>query len=366
MPVARLLAWYDAQRRDLPWRRTRDPYRIWVSEVMLQQTRVDAVVAPYRRFLDRFPDLPSLAAADLPEVLAAWSGLGYYRRARQLHAAARRVAAAGGELPRTEEGLRELPGIGPYTAAAVASIAFGVAVPVLDGNVERVLARTGALEDDPRSAPGRRRLRAAAEELLSPHRPGDSNQAVMELGATVCTPRRPDCAACPLRQPEPGWDGCAAAARGEPERYPPPRRRRAAEHQRRLVALVERAGGEVLLFRRPDDSALLAGTWELPWCAADAGAAGAAAALERRYGGRWKLGERLGDARHGITYRALELAVHRAEREATDRAAPAAGGEPGWFPRARLGELPLSSMVGKALAVADGAAVTPRRGRRRR
>src|SRR5580700_687072 len=172
----RLLSWYGKHRRDLPWRRTQDPYRIWVSEVMLQQTRVEAVLPYYDRFLGRFPSVDALALAPLDEVLALWSGLGYYRRARQLHAAARRIVDAG-EFPRTIERLLELPGVGAYTAAAVASIAFGAAVPVLDGNVERVMARQLALAQDPKRAASRARLLDAAAALLDPARPGDSNQA---------------------------------------------------------------------------------------------------------------------------------------------------------------------------------------------
>src|SRR4051794_9600327 len=183
----------------------RDPYGIWLSEVMLQQTRVEVVLPYYARFLERFPTVRHLAATPLEDVLALWSGLGYYRRARQLHAAAQRVAAAGGDFPQTLEGLRALPGIGDYTAAAVASIAFGVAAPVLDGNVERVLSRWLAVSENPKESQARRRLLAAAESLLDPRRPGDSNQALMELGATLCTPRKPKCLFCPIA------GGCRAA-----------------------------------------------------------------------------------------------------------------------------------------------------------
>src|SRR3954447_16114758 len=252
-----LLTWFDQHRRDLPWRRTSDPYKIWLSEVMLQQTRVETVLPFYNRFLERFPTVEDLARAEVEEVLALWSGLGYYRRARQLHAAAREIAAAGA-FPSTLEGLLALPGIGAYTTAAVASIAFGVAAPVMDGNVERVLSRCLALDADPHASAGRRQLLAAAAELLDPLRPGDSNQALMELGATLCSPRNPKCLLCPLRS------GCRAAAEGDPERYPVPKTKREPERHRLLVAVVEEASG-VLLFRRPDDSTLLAGTWELPW-----------------------------------------------------------------------------------------------------
>ena len=344
-----LLDWFDRHRRDLPWRRTGDPYGIWLSEVMLQQTQVERVIPFYQRFLARFPTVDDLAAADLPEVLALWSGLGYYRRARQLHRAARAIVERGG-FPSTLEGLLELPGIGPYTAAAVGSIAFGIPVPVLDGNVERVLSRLLALSESPKSTAGRRRLLAAAGDLLDAARPGDCNQAMMELGATVCTPRRPSCLLCPLRP------ACRAAARGEQELYPTPRPRRAAERHRLVMAVVE-SGGKVLLFRRPDHSELLAGTWELPWVGGPvdghretAETAPAEEELAGRYGGRWRLGARLGRVGHGITYRDIEVEVHRGAVEWGGSVAE--GPEAGWFDAEERQRLPLSSLVEKVLALA--------------
>jgi A/G-specific adenine glycosylase len=333
-----LLTWFDRHRRDLPWRRTRDPYSIWLSEVMLQQTRIETALPYYQRFLERFPTVGDLAAAEVEEVLALWSGLGYYRRARQLHAAARRVVEIGG-FPRTFEGLLELPGIGSYTAAAVASIAFGVSEPVLDGNVERVLSRWLALELDPKSREARERMLATAAGLLDPRRPGDSNQALMELGATICVPRRPRCLLCPISS------GCRAAREGDPERFPVARPKRERELHRLAVAVVERAGG-ILLFRRPEDSTLMAGLWELPWTAADQGEKG----LAERYGGRWSLGERLGEVRHSITYRDLELAVHQAW---LGRSATRPEIESGWFGERERAGLPLSSLVSKVLRILD-------------
>lgn len=209
-----LLAWYDAFHRDLPWRRDRDPYRIWVSEVMLQQTRVDAVEPRYLQFLERFPTVDALAAATEEEVLAEWSGLGYYRRARQLHAAARQ-RVAGGEWPRDAAGWRRLPGVGEYTAAAVASIAYRESIPVVDGNVSRLMSRLHGLRQRQQdSSGGRRRLAVLAAAWLDPDRPGDSNQALMEIGATLCTPRRPRCPSCPLAV------GCVARQSGAPEQFP--------------------------------------------------------------------------------------------------------------------------------------------------
>lgn len=358
-----LLAWYDRHRRELPWRRDADPYRVWISEIMLQQTRVETVLPYYDSFLERFPGVEALAAAPVEDVLALWSGLGYYRRARQLHAAARRIAEDG--FPTDAAGWRELPGIGEYTSAAIASIAFGEVVPVLDGNVERVTARLLALPEDPKRAAPRRRLRAAAAELLDPERPGDGNQALMELGARICTPRKPKCLLCPLA------DGCEGRRRGAPERFPRPKERREPRRLVRVVALVERPvdragpaseGARRLLFRRGDDEELLAGFWELPWTGVagagdDAGGEtpeAAAVALARRYGGRWRVGERLATVRHGITTRAFELWVHRARVEAGGGLAEC-GPEARWASDAEVAGLPTSSMVGKILAAVGGA-----------
>lgn len=323
---------------------------------MLQQTRVETVLPYYARFLERFPAVEDLADASVDEVLALWSGLGYYRRARQLHAAAGQIVERGG-MPRTVEGLRELAGIGPYTAAAVASIAFGVPAGVLDGNVERVVSRLLATAADPKSAAGRRRLLAHVEdELLDPDRPGDGNQALMELGATVCTPRRPKCLPCPLRP------DCRAAAEGDPESYPTPRRRSKPVRVRRAVAVVpDGPEGGVLLFRRPDTSELLAGTWELPWVDAadpDAFAGGAeeiARGLVERYGGEFALEDRLGEVRHGITHRSFTVEVWRARREAGGGVeGTAEAREVGRFDAAARRELATSSLVEKALALLEG------------
>lgn len=346
-----LLDWYDRHRRDLPWRRTDDPYPIWLSEVMLQQTRVETVLPYYHRFLERFPTVEDLAAASVDEVLAQWSGLGYYRRARQLHEAAGQVVERGG-MPRTVEGLRELSGVGPYTAAAVASIAFGVPAGVMDGNVERVVSRLLATSADPKSAAGRRRLlRQVERELLDPDRPGDGNQALMELGATVCAPRQPRCLPCPLR-PE-----CRAAAEGDPESYPVLRKRRKSLRVRRAVAVVGEDG--VLLYRRPEASELLAGTWELPWVDAadpegfEGGAEEIAQGLAERYGGRFELEANLGEVRHGITHRSFTVEVWRGRRLGSDGQGTAEALEEGRFDAAARRELPTSSLVDKALALVD-------------
>jgi A/G-specific adenine glycosylase len=258
-----LLDHYDRMRRDLPWRGETDPYRIWVSEVMLQQTRAETVTEYYRRWLERFPDLETLAAADLDDVLLAWRGLGYYRRARNLHAGAQVMRDRhGGSVPDTYGALRELPGVGVYTAGAVASIAFGEAVPAVDGNVRRVLARWFD-----RAAPAPKWLRETAAELVDASRPGAWNQALMELGATVCTPRGPRCDACPVS----AW--CAARAAGTQEERPAPSARRPVPRECYATAVVVDAGGHALVVRRPEGG-LLGGMWSFPDTALEAGAEG--------------------------------------------------------------------------------------------
>jgi A/G-specific adenine glycosylase len=373
-----LLEWYRRGHRELPWRRTRDPWAIWVSEVMLQQTRVEHVTPYFDRFLARFPDPASLAAAPLAEALALWSGLGYYRRVRLLHRAAGMVA--GGGLPRHPDALRGLPGIGDYTAAAIASIAFDVPVPVLDGNVERVICRLRGEREDPRRAATRRRLLGEAAALLVPGSPGESNQALMELGATLCVPRQPHCAACPLAE------GCMARRTGEAELLPRRAARRRLEQVRLVVARVQR-GERVLLFRRSESDALLAGTWELPWVrdqvghqvrnevrdvvrdvvrhevrdavpgeGCDGGRGEGVpyddleAALLARYGVRLRLGAERHRVSHAITFRRLLATVYEATLDdEAGEVAEALPGEAGWFTREQIAALPVSSLVGKAL-----------------
>jgi len=256
--AAALKAWWHASRRDLPWRhRTDDPYAIWVSEVMLQQTQVATVTDYYARFLEAFPRVEDLAAARLSDVLKAWEGMGYYARARRLHAAARRIVAEfDGRLPRTLEALRSLPGVGEYTAAAVASIAFGLDEPVLDGNVTRVLARVFRVRQDPRAARTRRRLAKLAGSLISPGQAAVINQALMDLGATVCAPRRPRCDACVLR----AW--CLAAAHGEQHRLPRRPARKPIPHYEVAAGVVWRRRRLLIDRRKPEG--LLGGLWEFP------------------------------------------------------------------------------------------------------
>lgn len=337
LDAAELLAWYDTVKRDLPWRMNRDPYRIWVSEIMLQQTQVKTVVPYYERFMARFPRVEDLAEAPIDEVLARWSGLGYYRRARQLHAAAQEVVALGG-FPSTALELESLPGIGPYTAAAVSSMAFNQVVPVLDGNVERLLCRRLALEEDAKRAPVRRQLLHQAAQLLDAQRPGDSNQAMMELGALVCRPQHPTCEQCPLSS------GCQGRDLG-PERFPVPRRRRAIERLNLAVVVVER-DERVLLFRRPSSQALMADFWELP-TVPSADQATMLEALSSAYGGAWEIQSVGKTVRHSITHRALHLELFRGVFKAGGSVAE--GPEAAWVDDAGKADFALSSMVDKVL-----------------
>ena len=248
------MSWYETSARDLPWRRTSDPYRIWVSEVMLQQTRVQTVLPYYERFLERFPTIEALAAAPEGELLAAWSGLGYYSRVRNMQKAARQM---NGVFPATHGGIAELAGVGGYTAAAVASIAFGLPHAAVDGNVLRVLSRLRNDDADISATATQARFRAFADELLDRERPGDFNQALMELGATVCLPRAPQCLLCPLAEE------CEGRRAGRQEALPVKGRRPETVFQDRAV-LVVRRGNSVLVRQRAASERLMAGFWELP------------------------------------------------------------------------------------------------------
>ncbi|MGO9239635.1 MAG: A/G-specific adenine glycosylase [Bryobacteraceae bacterium] len=317
-----LLEWYENARRALPWRETRDPWRILLSEVMLQQTRVAAVVPYYERFLERYPEPQALARAPEAEVLALWSGLGYYARARNLWRAARAIAELC-RFPQTFEEIKVLPGVGEYTAAAVASIAFGLPHAVLDGNVVRVLSRLTAETGDVRASEVRARLKEAAQNLLDPSRPGDFNQAVMELGATVCLPRLPQCLLCPLR------GGCAARAQGIQNELPVHLRRRDAVKLTLVLCLVERQG-RVLMRQRGAAEARLAGFWELP---------------EARFLPGAERTEKLGQFRHSITRHDYVIEVWRC----TPVKAPKGFR---WIATGDLSRLPLATTARKALAAA--------------
>lgn len=253
--VEQLLGWFDRHQRDLPWRRDRDPYRVWVSEVMLQQTRVETVVPYFERFVGRFPTVHALAAAELDDVLKTWEGLGYYRRARNLKAGAEQIVRDGGAAPPDDyDGLRALPGIGRYTAGAILSVAHGQPHAAVDGNVRRVLSRVWAVQE--RSSKVDAWLWDTAEALLPTDRPGAFNEALMELGATVCTPRRPHCTSCPVSQ------HCDGLESGDPTVYPGRVDRRPIPHKDVTAAVIRR--GERFLITRRRAEAMLGGLWEFP------------------------------------------------------------------------------------------------------
>lgn len=254
----KLLAWYGRHGRDLPWRNTRDPYRIWLSEIMLQQTTVTTVIPYYERFLDAFPNVASLAAAPLENILELWAGLGYYSRARNLHRAAQQVVdELDGEFPATVEGLLRLPGIGRSTAGAIVSIAFDRPAPILDGNVRRVLVRLTALQQPPRERSAEKKLWTWAEMLTPDDRPHDYAQAIMDLGATVCAPKQPKCTVCPLAEI------CQARQKGMENELPVKAAKKKVPLRRQAV-LVLRRNGQLLVRRRPPQG-LLGGMWEFPW-----------------------------------------------------------------------------------------------------
>jgi len=318
--AARLLDWYDAGHRDLPWRRSPDPYRIWISEVMLQQTRAEAVIPYYERFLQRFPDAAALARAPLDDVLACWAGLGYYSRARNLHKTARLVAAG---FPRSYIGLRQLAGIGDYTAAAIASIAFGLPHAVLDGNVMRVVARVTNDAADIASGRTRSRFRAIAQGWLDRRRAGAFNQALMELGATVCLPRAPRCLICPIHSL------CQAAQAGRAAELPIKLRQLKPVELAETLLVIAR-GQRLLMWQRPADSQRLAGFWELP--------------SPRQLPGL-RSGTAIGTFRHTITHHHYRITVHRGMVRGAVRPLR-------WIPIAALNELPLSTTARKALQLA--------------
>jgi len=345
--IARAIVdWFRAGHRAMPWRATRDAYAIWVSEVMLQQTRVDVVVPYYQRWMARFPTVEALAAAELDEVLPLWSGLGYYARARNLHAAARAVVERhAGRVPVEPEALRALPGVGAYTAGAIRSLAFGARAAVVDGNVERVLARVDAI-DDVASTAGKRALWARAEALVPDDAPGDYNQGLMELGATVCTPRDARCLVCPLASL------CRGRATGDPLAWPRPKVKRAPREVVAVAVLVERAG-KILLVRRSPEETLWGGLWEPPWLALDAGERPDATAAARALEARTALGARGIEAwttfEHVLTHRRIHFHAFRAR--ATSSRAQARGAEARWVTRDEHDSLALAAWVRSLLEI---------------
>lgn len=354
---SRLLRWFDVAKRDMPWRRTKDPYRILVSEVLLQRTRVVSGTSYYGRFLERFPDLPTLAAASEQDVLRAWEGLGFYRRARNLHQAAKAIMEEhGGRIPSRAESLQDLPGIGPYTAGAVASIAFGERVPAVDGNVTRVIARVYRIESDVSRGAGRDQIGSRALSLVPASRPGTFNQALMELGATVCTPRSPSCGLCPL------GDVCLARASGVQERLPKIPRARRPQTVRVAFGLLE-SGGRVLLVRRPD-SGLLAGLWSLPGGEIPGGVDAASALewmLREQTGSRTQVRGEVARVAHTFSHRRWSGAIYRCETRRT----PASTTSARWMAPEELRDVPLVPFHRRVLEALEsrrhsGALDTPR------
>lgn len=322
--ASRLIPWYIQNQRDLPWRHTRDPYRIWLSEIMLQQTRVAAVIPYYERFLARFPDYASLAAAPEADLLTLWAGLGYYSRARNLQKAARQMVAMGG-FPQTYEDIRALPGVGDYTAAAVASIAFSLPVAVLDGNVIRVMSRVNCESGDVSHGAVRQRLRESVQNQIDSLRPAEYNQGLMELGATICLPQNPKCLICPIN------DICCARGRGIENSLPIKIKKQVGIEEEKRVLLIQRQG-KLLLWRRAEGSKRLAGFWEVPEDLALPGA---------------EVGPLLGRFRHAIVNHRYEVFVHTGKLK---------GQVPDlyqWFSWTEMSKLPLSTITKKSLKLME-------------
>ncbi|MFP4355140.1 MAG: A/G-specific adenine glycosylase [Phycisphaerae bacterium] len=307
-PVRRkLLDWFASAQRDLPWRRSRDPYRVWISEILLQQTRVEAVRETYSDFLDRFPNVAALARADLDDVLKAWEGMGYYSRARNLHKAAKMVVEQfDGQLPETVDQLRKLSGIGPYTAGAIASIAFGHDEPVLDGNVKRVLSRLFAIEDDPDATATKKHLWDLARRLIPAGKAGTFNEAIMDLGAMICIPRSPRCTACPLTR------HCHAFQLGKQNQLPVRKTKKPVPHHDIAVGIVWKSG-KILIDQRPPDG-LLGGLWEFPGGKIEKGESQTEAVsreLREEVGIEVDVGEKLIAVDHAYTHFKITLHVYR-------------------------------------------------------
>lgn len=342
----RLLEWFDRHARELPWRESRDLYRIWVSEIMLQQTQVATVIAYFKRFLEDFPDVRALAAADEEQVMRRWEGLGYYRRARQMHAAARRIVAEhGGEFPRTYEAVRTLPGIGRYTAGAILSIGLDARLPILEANSIRVLARLAAYRGDVMSTAGQKLLWQAAESVLPAKRCGAFNQALMELGSEICTPRSPKCEQCPVARL------CATRELGLQEAIPGPKKRPVFEEVT-YVAVVVRRGEEVLV-RRCQPGERWAGLWDFVRFTVSDAAGEASAELTRQVqtltGLSVRMGSQFATLKHGVTRFKITLKCFEAVLADRRRAKAEEAEGLRWVTVDQLSELPLST-TGRKIA----------------
>jgi len=341
-----LLSWYRRNARDLPWRRTCDPYRIWLAESMLQQTRVETALPYYQRFVERFPTVRALAEARLDDVLRLWAGLGYYARARNLHKAAQIIAREyGGKFPRTSEELQKLPGVGRYTAGAIASMAFAERVAVVDGNVKRVLARLFAIEASIEAARTARQLWTLAEWLVARRAPGAFNQALMEFGARVCLPKKPGCPTCPLRKL------CSAAAQSIQQRLPKRRSKKPALRVTAVAAAIRR-NGRYLIVRRPAKG-LLGGLWKLPSVDVQDGRLpydSLRKHLKEMIGRDVTIDESLGTVRHAFSHRRLELHVYRCHLRGA-QAARSARDDIRWVLPRQFGDYAFASVDRKALAL---------------
>ena len=326
----RLIEWYGAGHRDLPWRRTREPYSIWVSEIMLQQTRAETVIPYYKRFLQLFPDVYALASADDQTLMKAWEGLGYYIRARNLKKAAQAIVLGGGDMPSSLEDLKRLPGIGDYTAAAICSIAYGYPVAAVDGNFERVFCRWNGISRVSGTLPARRRIAQEAEKLIPQKRAGDFSNAIMELGATVCLPKTPACDRCPIAH------GCRAYREGSPEAYPVLPDKKKKRMEKHCLMLVYGPKG-VLVYKR--EESLLNGLYAFPDCSGSPDVTGMCRWLEEK-GIKAAYEKTLGHARHVFTHVIWDMDIH--SFRLLDEAEPAWGE---WADAAKLRALPMPTAV---------------------
>jgi len=342
--AGRLLEWYAVHGRDLPWRRTRDPYHIWVSEVMLQQTRVETVIPYFERWMEQFPTIEALAAAPEEQVLKAWEGLGYYTRARNLHAAVKEVAARyGGAVPDDPGAVAALKGVGPYTAGAILSIAFNRPEPAVDGNVLRVMARLHAIADDIARPATRRTIEELVRAMIPSGRAGEFNQALMDLGAVICTPRRPSCPICPVREL------CEARRAGKETELPVKGRAKAPRPVERVAAVLER-DGQLLIVRRPQEG-LLGGLWELPGGDVTPGANPEEALrtlLRESLGAEVVVGAHLADVRHVFSHLVWHLRCYRAEL--TPEAEVAGGESVRWVEPEALAEYAFPAIYHRVFA----------------
>jgi A/G-specific adenine glycosylase len=339
-----LLEWYDAHgRKDLPWQRNRTPYRVWVSEIMLQQTQVATVIPYFERFMERFPDVNALAAAHADEVMGLWSGLGYYSRARNLHQAARDILGHhGGRFPEQLDEVMALPGIGRSTAGAILAQALGERHPILDGNVKRVLSRFDAIEGWPGQSAIEKRLWARAEELTPHDRLADYTQAIMDLGATVCRRRRPDCSACPVES------ACRARAMGEPERYPTPKARKTLPVRQAVFLLLSDERGRILLQRRPP-AGIWGGLWSLPELTGDNEGLSTEQWCRRRLGAAPKSVEDWPTLRHTFSHFHLDITPRRVWLKGTKGGAVMEAADTLWYKTDLSDQLGLPAPVKRLL-----------------